>query len=86
VVGASLVVTVLSAAVWTVGLFFEAVGDWQLERFRADPANAGEVNDRGLWHWSRHPNYFGHACVWWGCGCSPPATGPGRCSSPARSR
>ena len=52
--------------VWAVGLFFEAVGDRQLERFKADPANAGKVNDRGLWRYTRHPNYFGDACVWWG--------------------
>jgi steroid 5-alpha reductase family enzyme len=46
-----------------VGLFFEAVGDVQLSRFRADPANAGKIMDRGLWAWSRHPNYFGDLCV-----------------------
>lgn len=49
-----------------VGLFFEAVGDWQLSRFKADPANKGKVMDRGLWRYTRHPNYFGDACVWWG--------------------
>jgi steroid 5-alpha reductase family enzyme len=64
--GASLVVTVLGIVVWAIGMFFEAVGDWQLERFKADPANAGVVNDRGLWRYTRHPNYFGDACVWWG--------------------
>ncbi|MEV8093159.1 DUF1295 domain-containing protein [Kitasatospora sp. NPDC085879] len=53
-------------AVWAVGLFFEAVGDLQLSRFKADPANRGRVMDRGLWAWTRHPNYFGDACVWWG--------------------
>ncbi|WP_078861104.1 DUF1295 domain-containing protein [Streptomyces rubellomurinus] len=53
-------------ALWTVGLFFEAVGDWQLARFKADPANHGSVMDRGLWRYTRHPNYFGDACVWWG--------------------
>jgi steroid 5-alpha reductase family enzyme len=53
-------------AVWAVGLFFEAVGDWQLKRFKADPANKGKVMDRGLWRYTRHPNYFGDACVWWG--------------------
>lgn len=52
--------------VWAVGLFFEAVGDAQLARFKADPANAGKVMDRGLWRYTRHPNYFGDACVWWG--------------------
>ncbi|MFG2820836.1 DUF1295 domain-containing protein [Kitasatospora sp. NPDC048365] len=54
------------AALWCVGLFFESVGDWQLARFKADPANRGRVMDRGLWRYTRHPNYFGDACVWWG--------------------
>jgi steroid 5-alpha reductase family enzyme len=49
-----------------VGLLFEAVGDLQLARFRADPANASRVMDRGLWRYTRHPNYFGDCCVWWG--------------------
>ncbi len=53
-------------AVWAIGLFFEAVGDAQLARFKADPANAGKVMDKGLWRYTRHPNYFGDACVWWG--------------------
>ncbi|MEV7089917.1 DUF1295 domain-containing protein [Streptomyces sp. NPDC093085] len=53
-------------AVWLVGLVFEAVGDFQLARFRADPAHRGRVMDRGLWSWTRHPNYFGDFCVWWG--------------------
>lgn len=52
--------------VWAVGLTFEAVGDAQLARFKADPANRGRVMDRGLWRYTRHPNYFGDACVWWG--------------------
>ncbi|MCX4751632.1 DUF1295 domain-containing protein [Kitasatospora sp. NBC_01287] len=51
---------------WAVGLLFEAVGDRQLARFKADPANRGLVMDRGLWRYTRHPNYFGDACVWWG--------------------
>lgn len=53
-------------AVWCIGFFFEAVGDAQLARFTRDPANAGKVMDRGLWAWTRHPNYFGDACVWTG--------------------
>jgi steroid 5-alpha reductase family enzyme len=53
-------------ALWAIGLSFEAVGDWQLQRFKADPANAGKVMDRGLWRYTRHPNYFGDAVVWWG--------------------
>lgn len=56
----------LGLAVFAVGLFFETVGDLQLARFKADPANAGRVMDRGLWRYTRHPNYFGDACAWWG--------------------
>jgi len=56
----------LGVALWALGLFFEAVGDWQLARFKGDPANAGRVMDRGLWRYTRHPNYFGDFCVWWG--------------------
>lgn len=59
-------VAALGALVWLVGMGFEAVGDAQLTTFRADPANRGGVMDRGLWAWTRHPNYFGDACVWWG--------------------
>jgi steroid 5-alpha reductase family enzyme len=51
---------------WTVGLLFESVGDWQLARFKSNPGNANRVMDRGLWGWTRHPNYFGDFCVWWG--------------------
>lgn len=53
-------------AVALAGLVFEAVGDAQLRRFTADPANRGRIMDRGLWGWTRHPNYFGDACLWWG--------------------
>jgi len=53
-------------AVWVVGMCFEVVGDAQLARFKADPANHGAVMDRGLWRYTRHANYFGDACVWWG--------------------
>ena len=51
---------------WLTGFFFESVGDWQLARFRADPKNRGRVLDTGLWRYTRHPNYFGDFCVWWG--------------------
>jgi len=51
---------------WLTGLFFEAVGDSQLARFKADPANKGKVLDTGLWHYTRHPNYFGEAALWTG--------------------
>ena len=56
----------LGVLLWAVGLSFEAVGDLQLARFKADPANVGRVMDRGLWRYTRHPNYFGDACLWWG--------------------
>jgi steroid 5-alpha reductase family enzyme len=52
--------------VFGAGLFFESVGDYQLARFKADPANKGQVMDKGLWRYTRHPNYFGDFCVWWG--------------------
>ncbi len=52
--------------VFGVGLVFEAVGDAQLTRFKADAQNRGRVMDQGLWRYTRHPNYFGDACAWWG--------------------
>jgi len=56
----------IGALVWCVGFFFESVGDWQLARFKSDPANKGKVMRGGLWAYTRHPNYFGDATVWWG--------------------
>jgi steroid 5-alpha reductase family enzyme len=56
----------LGAAVWAIGFSWQAVADAQLSRFLKDPANAGRVMDRGLWRYSRHPNYFGEAVMWWG--------------------
>jgi steroid 5-alpha reductase family enzyme len=44
------------------------VGDAQLAAFKRDPGNRGRVMDRGLWAWTRHPNYFGDATLWWGLG------------------
>jgi steroid 5-alpha reductase family enzyme len=55
----------LAIAVWIVGFFFEAVGDFQMARFRADPTNRGKVLDTGVWRYTRHPNYFGDATQWW---------------------
>lgn len=57
---------VLAVTVWTVGMIFEGVGDWQLSRFNADPANHDKLMDRGLWRYTRHPNYFGECLIWWG--------------------
>ena len=53
-------------ALWLLGFGFETIGDWQLARFKADPANRGRVLDTGLWRYTRHPNYFGEATLWWG--------------------
>ncbi|MGI9221027.1 MAG: DUF1295 domain-containing protein [Woeseiaceae bacterium] len=50
---------------FAIGLVFEAGGDYQLSRFKANPANAGKVLNTGLWQFTRHPNYFGNACIWW---------------------
>ncbi|MFZ8999455.1 MAG: DUF1295 domain-containing protein [Ilumatobacteraceae bacterium] len=57
---------VVGTIVFLVGFVFEAGGDLQLARFKADPANEGKVMDRGFWRYTRHPNYFGDACAWWG--------------------
>ena len=53
-------------ALWLAGMFFEVAGDWQLARFKRSASNAGEVLDTGLWRYTRHPNYFGEALLWWG--------------------
>ncbi len=48
------------------GIIFESIGDAQLEAFRKNPASHGQVLNTGLWRYTRHPNYFGDACAWWG--------------------
>ena len=60
------VLDIVGVLLWLVGILFEAGGDYQLARFKADPANKGKVMDRGFWRYTRHPNYFGDFCVWWG--------------------
>jgi steroid 5-alpha reductase family enzyme len=57
---------VLGVILFATGFFFESVGDWQLARFKADPAHKNQIMDRGLWRYTRHPNYFGDFCMWWG--------------------
>ncbi len=57
---------VVGAGLFLFGFVFEAVADAQMWHFRQSPQPRGAVMDRGLWRWSRHPNYFGEACVWWG--------------------
>ncbi len=70
-------------AVWVVGVLFESIGDAQMERFRADPAHKGKIIDVGLWRYTRHPNYFGDACVWWGIFLVAAAHWPGVLTLPA---
>jgi steroid 5-alpha reductase family enzyme len=60
------VAIVPGVVLFVVGFLFEAIGDAQLTRFKADPDNQGQVMDHGLWRYTRHPNYFGDFCVWWG--------------------
>ena len=51
---------------WCLGFYFETVGDYQLSKFKADPQLRGQVLNTGLWRYTRHPNYFGELCQWWG--------------------
>jgi steroid 5-alpha reductase family enzyme len=66
----------VGVAVTLTGILFETIGDAQLNAFRSDPANAGKVLDSGLWRYTRHPNYFGDACAWWGLWLIAAETGP----------
>jgi steroid 5-alpha reductase family enzyme len=59
-------VSYIGIALWLIGFLFEAVGDWQKSKFKADPANQGKIMQSGLWRYTRHPNYFGEALLWWG--------------------
>ena len=60
------VLDVIGLALAAFGIVFEAIGDAQMSRFKADAANKGQVMDRGVWRYTRHPNYFGETCIWWG--------------------
>jgi len=62
------IIDYIALVLWFTGFFFETVGDYQLARFKADPANKGKVLNTGLWRYTRHPNYFGDSAVWWGYG------------------
>lgn len=57
---------VLGLTLWIIGFSFEAGGDYQLSKFKSDVSNKGKVLNTGFWKYTRHPNYFGDACVWWG--------------------
>ena len=58
----------IGAFLWMIGFYFEAVGDSQMMRFKAEEANKGKLMNRGLWKYTRHPNYFGEALLWCGFG------------------
>ncbi len=60
------IAALVGVALWTIGFLFEGISDWQLARFKADPSKRGQILDTGLWRYTRHPNYFGNACLWWG--------------------
>ncbi len=59
-------VSYLGIAIWLIGFLFEAIGDYQKSKFKANPANNGKIMQSGLWRYTRHPNYFGEALLWWG--------------------
>ncbi len=67
----------IGAVLTLTGIAFESIGDRQLTAFRSDPSNKGKILDTGLWAWSRHPNYFGDACVWTGAWLVAAAVWPG---------
>lgn len=58
-------IDLFAVAIWTVGFIFEAVGDYQLARFKSRIDSQGRALDTGLWRYTRHPNYFGEFCMWW---------------------
>ena len=69
------IIDYLACLVWIVGFLFESVGDYQLSKFRSNPLNKGKVLDKGLWRFTRHPNYFGDALIWWSYGLFSLASG-----------
>ena len=71
------VLDAVGAALVLVGVAYEATADRQLARFKRDPAHQGQLMTRGLWSWSRHPNYFGDFVVWWGLYTLAASTGVG---------
>jgi len=62
------IIDILGLLLWLTGFIFEAGGDVQLNRFKKNPQNRGKVMDKGLWKYTRHPNYFGDSCIWWAYG------------------
>ena len=68
-------VDIVALGLFALGFFFEAVGDWQLARFKNSGRSKGQVLDTGLWRYTRHPNYFGEFCIWWAFWLFAAATG-----------
>lgn len=62
------IIDFIAMLIWLFGFMFEAGGDWQMARFKANPENKGKVLNKGFWKYTRHPNYFGDASVWWAFG------------------
>ena len=60
------IIDYIGVSLFVFGLFWEGVSDWQLMQFKQDATNKGKVLDTGLWRYTRHPNYFGECCLWWG--------------------
>ncbi len=56
----------IGVVMWLIGFYFEAVGDWQLMQFKKKASNKGQIMNKGLWKYTRHPNYFGESLMWWG--------------------
>ena len=65
----------LAIMVWVIGFLFETLGDHQLSKFKSNPANKNKVLNTGLWKYTRHPNYFGDAAIWWSFGLFSIASG-----------
>ena len=59
-------IDIIAMFFWVIGFTFESVSDYQLSKFKSNPDNSGKVMDKGLWKFSRHPNYFGEFMIWWG--------------------
>ena len=60
------VLALIGLIIWSIGFYYESVGDEQLRRHLANPANKGKLMTSGLWRYTRHPNYFGESVQWWG--------------------
>ena len=64
--GGIIILDIIGALVWLTGFSFEAIGDYQLLKFKRHPENKGKIITQGLWKYTRHPNYFGETLIWWG--------------------